>query len=532
MVGITGSVLPPVLQRQLQALTRTARSLDDVQLQLATGRQVNSALDDPRNFFSAQDITYRANDLSRLLDGVGQSIRTIQTALAGVNAIGRLLDQAEAIALETRQELTSGVAYPDLTFIEEEYTNVTGPTIRQEILSDNPVGYWKLNDVSGTTATNLGSGGAAIDGTYQNSVSLGQSALYTNEGGNSDSALFNGTNQRVNIPDSNLINTAVHAQRTVELVFNANDIVSRQILYEEGAAVNGFTIYIDNGLIRVTGEDDNGAGTWYDADISAAINVGETYHIAFVFDQPSNSFTGYLNGVDIGSVSVANSTFPSHSGNIAIGAMNDGAQFHDGESSAANGYFYDGYISDVALYNTALTQADLQRHYDALDIDTAINYVNTEFDTVLSQIDNIVEDANYRGVNLLENDDLTTYFNEDGSNFLKTEGTDFSYSGLGIKRYDFNDENDLDDIIESIRSAREDVRAFGRTLSSDFSIIQTRETHTRETINTLKAGADDLVVADQNEKGAEFLALQTRQLIQFQSLAFQRITLTVADILA
>lgn len=227
------------------------------------------------------------------------------------------------------------------------------------ILDDNPVAYWQLNESSGTTASNQGTGGAAIDGTYTNGPTLSQASLYA---GGGPSVAFDGVNDHVHIPDSSLINTSTHAERTVELVFNANDVTTRQVLYEEGATVNGLTIYIDDDRLHITGEDD---GNWVDASISAAISPFETYHVAFVFDQPNDSFTGYLNGVDIGSVTVDDTIFPSHSGDVGIGGANEGVQFHDGEASG-DGFYFDGRISDVALYNTALTQSDFQDRATAL----------------------------------------------------------------------------------------------------------------------------------------------------------------------
>ena len=113
--------------------------------------------------------------------------------------------------------------------------------------------YWRLDDVAGNTAVNLGSGGAAIDGTYRNAPTLGAAALYA--GGNT-SVDFDGVNDHIGIPDSALINTASStAERTIEMVFNADDVISRQVLFEEGGGTNHLSIYIDNGLIYFSGKD-------------------------------------------------------------------------------------------------------------------------------------------------------------------------------------------------------------------------------------------------------------------------------------
>ncbi len=227
------------------------------------------------------------------------------------------------------------------------------------ILDDGPVGYWDLNEIAGTTIDNQGSEGANIDGTTTGGPSLGGPALYAGGGASID---FDGNNDGINIPDSAFINTGTYTEKTVELVFNADDTLSRQVLYEEGGQTHGFTIYIDGGLVYVTGEHD---GQWVDANINAPIVTGQTYHVAFVFDRDANSFEGFLDGVSMGSVTVNNQTFPSHSGNVGIGFAPDGVQFHDGDQGG--GFNFDGRISDVAVYTTALSASQIQAHADVVN---------------------------------------------------------------------------------------------------------------------------------------------------------------------
>lgn len=226
----------------------------------------------------------------------------------------------------------------------------------KEILGDGAVAYWTLDETSGTTFDNLGSLDSSVDGSSTGSPTLGAAGLYTTDVGAVD---FDGVNDGILIPDSAGINTGTYTEKTVELVFNADDVTTRQVLYEEGGGTHGLAIYLDGGNVYVTGEEDT---VWVDANINAAVSTGTTYHVAFVFDQPSNSFEGFLNGVSMGSVTVGNSIFPSHAGDIGIGYSPDAVQFHDGEGGA--GYYFDGRITDVAIYTTALTQAQLQDHAD------------------------------------------------------------------------------------------------------------------------------------------------------------------------
>jgi len=131
----------------------------------------------------------------------------------------------------------------------------------------------------------------------------------------------------------------------------------------------------------------------------------------------------------------------------------------------------------------------------------------------------LVEDSNYRGVNLLAGDNLTTFFNEDRDNTLRTEGVDFTSIGLGLEEGDFTNAAAVADAISQVRDSVESVRNFGQSIANDLSIVQFRRDFTEQTINTLQSGADDLVVADQNEEGANLLALQTRQALGTTSLS-------------
>lgn len=516
---VSDIVLTGALRSTLLSLQRTQSDIDVITERLATGKDVSSALDDPQNFFSAQSLSNRANDLSRLLDGIGQNLRTIEEAIAGLEATERLIDQAEAIALTSRELLTSGQSDPN---IYTQEVDLSPAPLSSQILAGNPDSYFRLNEAGGAVLDSGVGPNAPVGAVRQGGAIAGAAPLYEN--GPQASVEFDGVNDRIAVNDSPQINTSTTPFRTVELVFNADTVAGRQVLYEEGAGVNGFTIYIDNGLARVTAEDDQGGQRFADLDISAPIVAGQTYHIAFVFDGPGDTFEGFLDGVSMGGpVSITSEgVFPSHSGNIGIGAAVDGVQFHDGESGA--GFRFDGRISDVAIYNRALTGAELFSHAESLNSATTTRFRNLEFDTVLAQINSIVEDAQYRGVNLLLGDDLITDFNEERDNNLRTEGRDFSAEGLGIGTFDFNDLADIEIILDDLREARRVVREYGRTLVNDLSIIKTRQDFTRETINTLLAGSDDLTVADANTEGANLLASQTRQFLGTTALGLAGIS--------
>ena len=71
MTGAINTILPPALQKQLTAIKQADRASQDATIKLASGLDVNFAIDDPLSFFTSQTLRFRASDLSRLLDGVG-----------------------------------------------------------------------------------------------------------------------------------------------------------------------------------------------------------------------------------------------------------------------------------------------------------------------------------------------------------------------------------------------------------------------------------------------------------------------------
>lgn len=512
--------LSRALMSNLLSLQRTQSIIDRTTERLATGLEVNSALDDAGNFFDARALNNRASDLNRRLDGISQSIRTIEEGLHGVEAIEELLRLAESVATEERENIMNGTTVVDTAPITPTVT-----PLNTQILAGNPVAYWQLNDAGGSTA-NQGTIGGAVNGTPVNGPTFGAAPLYTGGGNSID---FNGTDQFIDIPDSNQINTSSQTERTIELVFNADSTTGRQVLYEEGAQVNALAIYIFNDRLYVTGRD---AGAWGPADISIPIVAGQTYHVAFTLDSVAGDFIGYVDGVEIGRETVT-ATFPAHSGDIGIGAMNQAAWFHDG-SQLGTGFYFDGRISDVAIYNDVLDATELANHAEAVLGATPItpSTENVRFNNVLDQITQLAIDASYRGINLLQLDNLRTLFNETGSSDLITEGVDFTAEGLGVFRAGFDTVEGIDFVLQTVRAAIEEVQEYGRSLTQDFSILSTRNDFTEGTINILRSGAQDLTLADVNEEGANLLAMQARQQLSVTSLSLLARGPSVLDLFA
>jgi len=77
---------------------------------LSTGKKVNSALDDPISFFTAQSLNNRANDLASYKDGMSEAIQTIKSADSGITGITTLIQSAKALAISAKSLDTTDTA--------------------------------------------------------------------------------------------------------------------------------------------------------------------------------------------------------------------------------------------------------------------------------------------------------------------------------------------------------------------------------------------------------------------------------------
>ena len=148
-----------------------------------------------------------------------------------------------------------------------------------------------------------------------------------------------------------------------------------------------------------------------------------------------------------------------------------------------------------------------------------INYMK-QYNALLEQVTDMAKDSSYKGVNLLQKDNLTVIFNEDRSSKLVVNGKDASAQGLGLTEVnDWSSNDGINNAITATENAIESLRSMASEFGNNYSILQTREDFTESLINVLEEGSDKLTLADMNEESANMLALQTRQQLAVNSLS-------------
>jgi flagellin len=189
---------------------------------------------------------------------------------------------------------------------------------------------------------------------------------------------------------------------------------------------------------------------------------------------------------------------------------------------------------------TTLIQSAKSLANSALSVDstTEADTLGSQFNDILLQIDTLAEDSGYKGINLLNGDDvsLQVKFDEKGESnitlrgFAGTSGSDGVALGIsdavsgGATTGLWSDDTGVCSTMINTASSNLDtaittLRSESKKLASNLSVITARQDFTTSMINTLEDGAADLVNANMEEESANMLMLQTRQSLGISSLS-------------
>jgi flagellin len=228
---------------------------------------------------------------------------------------------------------------------------------------------------------------------------------------------------------------------------------------------------------------------------------GTTYTVAIGASASVSSIEAAINGTAGLGSSGAVTASDDGSGHLILTGNSPNTTFTvSGADQAAFG------LASTTVSGTSTTRTTLQSNYNSL----------------LTQIDQLASDASYNGVNLLNGNNLTVNFNESGTSTLTIAGVTFNHTGLGLSTIavgGFQTQSIVTGAEAAINAAISTVRAQTETFGTNASTIQTRQAFEKNMINTLQTGASNLVLADQNQESANLLTLQTRQQLEISALS-------------
>jgi flagellin-like hook-associated protein FlgL len=124
---MSGVTLSSAVRQNLLSLQNTASLASITQNRLATGKKVNSALDNPVNFFTASGLDSRSNDISNLLDGIGNGVQALKAADTGITSLTNLISTAKSIA---NQALQAQIGYSTKSNVSTTIGGATSSDLR------------------------------------------------------------------------------------------------------------------------------------------------------------------------------------------------------------------------------------------------------------------------------------------------------------------------------------------------------------------------------------------------------------------
>ena len=160
-------VLSASVRQNLLSLQSTADLLATTQERLSTGKKVNTALDNPTNFFTAQGLDNRASDIGNLLDGINNGVQVLQAANTGITSLQKLIDSAKSIA---NQALQTTVGYSTKSNVSTTIPGATPADLR------GTTSYASATAKSNVLYTGAAGGVTPVTGTAALGASLGSNA--------------------------------------------------------------------------------------------------------------------------------------------------------------------------------------------------------------------------------------------------------------------------------------------------------------------------------------------------------------------
>jgi flagellin len=436
---------------------------------LATGKKVNSALDNPTSFFTASALSARADELSTLLDQMTNGVNTLQAANNGLTSITTTIKSMQATVTQALQDSSWQNGSFSINAAAIGSASLKTLTFSGGAVTGNQT--VNLND----TETVTGAAGFAGAGGTLGAGNAG-----------------NITIQAADINGGNAV--------TVALVVGDTSLTAEAKI---NAAVGIANFATDNaGQIKLQ----DAAGN--------VVTIGGT--------------AATLAGAGLAAGTSTATAGPVQSVDNIVALINGNASL-TGKVKATNNA---GQLQITNLSTSALTVAgvtgtsvDGSAGTTTIGANTVRANLVASFNQLRDQLDKTAADSSFNGTNLLNGDPLKLIFNETDSSsltILSTAATGINNADLGISsatNAQFQSNSQLDSLLTSLNNALTTVSTQASAFGSNLAIVQNRQTFTNAMINTLQSGSDSLTVADTNLEGANMLALQTRQQLSTTALS-------------
>ncbi|WEK05101.1 MAG: flagellin [Candidatus Devosia phytovorans] len=571
------------VRSNLSSLQNTASLMNKTSDRLSTGNKVNSALDNPTNFFTASSLNSRAGDLNQLMDSMANGIKTIEAADNGLTAITKNLESMQSTLRQARQDKSfqtksftldntaisaggtvknltlSGGAIGDtpfnlalntaavdatdttLTGAAGNFTNFAGGTIQVNgspvtLRGDVAAQATTLNGAGGTFGTYTG-GAIEIDGTEVTiaddsdlaavqaaiDAELGTGYTVANAGGNVTISKADGTD--IEITGNSALLTTIGfgtTNRTSTNGVEAFDATAATVAQDiTDAGIAGLTASGASGQVVLT----------LDTGADLAVTGADALLTAAGFATANRTSDNGVLGTEA-AVKTVDQLVNEINGKTLPGTTTENPLFGKVRASNDNGKLR---IENLSTTDMSIVGIDSGNNVNggtgtsntsAITGNTVRSDLANQFNELRDQLDKLADDASFNGINLLRGDNLKITFNETGTSSIdiQTKGEEaVNSASLGVSTSltaaQLDSDTSIDGFIDQIKGALGKVRSQSSTFGSNLSVVQNRQDFTQKMINTLETGAGNLTLADMNQEAANMMALQTRQSLASSTLS-------------
>ena len=457
--------LSKAVRSNLLSLKGTADMMATTQNRLSTGNKVNSALDNPSSWFTAQGLSNRASDLGSLLDSMANGVKTLEAADNGLSAMTKTLESMQSTLRQARQDKSFQTAsYEiDTSIAASADITISGGAVAGDVVVNA--------DKTEKTAVPVG----LVDG----------------------KVVLADTGKQFTVSDG--------TTATLDITLTTGDtleMIAEKINTATTTAGNGITAAVTDGELVLTS---------LDAD---AITIAQ------------GTTTGGLTvmgfGADAQVAKTADEMVTSINNNAAlegkVRASNDNGKLRL-ENQSTQKLEVEGAVQGGKLTGGTTNKANIEGNSVRAGL-------ASQFNELRDQLDKLADDASFNGINLLRGDKLAITFNETGTSSIDIQtkdGETINAFNLGVPTQMEEEQLDsdvtIDGLLKDLKTALDDVRSQASTFGSNLSIVQNRKSFTTAMIDTLETGAGNLTLADMNTEAANLLALQTRQQLSQNSLS-------------
>src|SRR5689334_5696302 len=371
------------VRANLLSLQNTAQLMQTTQNRLATGKKVNSALDNPMNFFTSSSLSARASDLGNLLDAMGTGIQTIQAANNGLTAITSLVNQLQATVSQARGDSTAAAITPgSLDAGGLNNSTQTNNKLSFKLGNGVTVDVGTYNHVNATVSTVDGSN--AIDATHDFSAGSTTGVFTVNDGTTTadiDMTSLDGTGTQQDVVDA--INAGLQAAgSTAQASLGANNEV--KIVNNTGKTIT----------VGGTGAAGLGFGTGNTTSTDGSQAVDQALSI----DQLVAAING--NSSLAGTVTASKDAATGH---LKLANLTNNAITVLGTTGIS------GNVTGVASDSQSLAGGT------GASLSSVRQSLLNQFNNLRTQLDKVAGDSGFNGINLLNGDKLSVKFNENGT---------------------------------------------------------------------------------------------------------------------